>query len=159
MPGAGKSTIIKMLISLQAQEPVSEEEPLFRSPVVGSVKNDNSPTSGDVQLYIDPGTAYTSLPLMYADCEELDGGAVPPWAYEFKDTGQNQGRGRRQRFKSSPEKSCTQYIIARWGIGNRPFKSYTLGSSIPFLLSLFLFFEILGKTYYYRVSTLSWTDL
>ena len=51
---------------------------LFRTPVSGSVKDDRSPTSGDVHLYIDPQSAFSDLPMLYADCEGLDGGEVPP---------------------------------------------------------------------------------
>lgn len=67
--GAGKSTLIKMLVSMAEAGLDLRKSEQFLSPVVGSVKNDRSPTSGDVHLYIDPGTAYDELPMLYADCE------------------------------------------------------------------------------------------
>lgn len=51
---------------------------LFKTPVSGSSKDDRSPTSGDVHLYIDPQSAFSDLPMLYADCEGLEGGEVPP---------------------------------------------------------------------------------
>lgn len=51
---------------------------LFKTPISGSVKDDRSPTSGDVHLYIDPQSAFSDLPMLYADCEGLEGGEVPP---------------------------------------------------------------------------------
>lgn len=44
-------------------------------PVVGSA-NDDGPTSGDVHLYADPGTSNTNRPILYADCEGLQGGEL-----------------------------------------------------------------------------------
>ncbi len=49
----------------------------FSSPLVGSV-NDNIPVSADVLLYADPHTILTDTPLLYADCEGLEGGESPP---------------------------------------------------------------------------------
>lgn len=100
--GAGKSTIIKLLISLREHKAAFSEKSVFKSPVVGSVKNDNSPTSGDVHLFIDPLTAPKDKPLVYADCEGLEGGEVPPRASKFKETGQNQAQRWLQIFRSSP---------------------------------------------------------
>ncbi|KAL8792167.1 MAG: hypothetical protein Q9195_005263 [Heterodermia aff. obscurata] len=58
----------------------------FRSPVIGSLKNDKSPTSADVHLYVDPETAYGPLPLLYADCEGLEGGETAPRESQLRDT-------------------------------------------------------------------------
>lgn len=46
----------------------------FPSPVVGSPKNDQTPTSADVHLYADPATFFQVEPMLYADCEGLDAG-------------------------------------------------------------------------------------
>lgn len=51
----------------------AKDDMQFSSPVVGSV-NDNIPTTGDVHLYADPGTYLSESPMLYADCEGLDGG-------------------------------------------------------------------------------------
>ncbi|KAG9236159.1 hypothetical protein BJ875DRAFT_482583 [Amylocarpus encephaloides] len=54
----------------------------FPVPVVGTAATENQPTSGDVHLYQDPETAavregYCS-PILYADCEGLQGGDAEP---------------------------------------------------------------------------------
>jgi hypothetical protein len=41
-------------------------------PIVGSV-DQSVPTSGDVHLYSDPETFLTDNPILYADCEGLEG--------------------------------------------------------------------------------------
>lgn len=70
--GAGKSTLIRLLVELQNPTASSAE-----APVVGSV-NDSLPTSGDVHLYKDPKSFDTRYPILYADCEGLDGGERDP---------------------------------------------------------------------------------
>ena len=69
--GAGKSTLIKMLIEFSNNV---NRNPV---PVVGSV-NHSVPTSGDVHLYSDPTTYNTNIPILYADCEGLSGGETEP---------------------------------------------------------------------------------
>ncbi|VTO87220.1 unnamed protein product [Fusarium graminearum] len=73
--GAGKSTVIKMLIDrLQAGLESSRNIP---APVPGLV-GDNVPTTGDVHLYEDPGTYHAQSPFLYADCEGMTGGENAP---------------------------------------------------------------------------------
>ncbi|THY02934.1 hypothetical protein D6D02_08272 [Aureobasidium pullulans] len=72
--GAGKSSLIKLIIDLGAKTPA-----LFDTPVVGAVGN-TSPTSTDVHLYVDPPTADSDHPILYADCEGLEGGEREPVA-------------------------------------------------------------------------------
>ena len=77
--GAGKSTLVKMLIERQSygiDDP--EKRRLFPCPIVGSSTNDSVPTSGDVHLYADPSTYFTTFPTLYADCEGLEGGENVP---------------------------------------------------------------------------------
>ncbi|KAI9741990.1 MAG: hypothetical protein M1834_000379 [Cirrosporium novae-zelandiae] len=72
--GSGKSTLIKLLIDLQ----YGDSDP-FPSPVVASaISSQDLPTSGDVHLYGDPHTYSTQYPILYADCEGLDGGEREP---------------------------------------------------------------------------------
>lgn len=73
--GAGKSTLIKMLIDQQVRRGRHMERLTFPSPVVGSTRNENVPTSGDVHLYADPKTYFGQYPMLYADSEGLEGGA------------------------------------------------------------------------------------
>lgn len=49
----------------------------FASPVTSS-NNDRLPTTGDVHLYADPLSYHSKVPLLYADCEGLDGGESIP---------------------------------------------------------------------------------
>jgi hypothetical protein len=79
-----------MLIDGQEMERHPDAPPKAPSPVVGSA-NDNLPTSGDVHLYAEPGTMFTSQPILYADCEGLQGGESPPGAALSKTTAQDPG--------------------------------------------------------------------
>lgn len=76
-----------------------QEEDSYPTPVVGSVGKD-VPTSGDVHLYLDPRTANSEAPILYADCEGLEGGERKPlgaWtgtkdrsnSYQAESIGQN----------------------------------------------------------------------
>jgi energy-coupling factor transporter ATP-binding protein EcfA2 len=85
--GAGKSTLVKMLIERQSygiDDP--EKRRLFQCPIVGSSTNDSVPTSGDVHLYADPSTYFTTFPTLYADCEGLEGGENIPIGARRQDT-------------------------------------------------------------------------
>ncbi|KAK6071894.1 hypothetical protein SCUP515_07678 [Seiridium cupressi] len=73
--GAGKSTVIKLLID--RHEMVSSEGHRYYSPVTSS-NYDRIPTTGDVHLYADPLTINTSQPLLLCDCEGLSGGETLP---------------------------------------------------------------------------------
>ncbi|THV63889.1 hypothetical protein D6D28_10317 [Aureobasidium pullulans] len=75
--GAGKSSLIKLIIDLGAKTPA-----LFDTPVVGTSGHDLCPTSTDVHLYVDPTTAGTDHPILYADCAGLEGGTQEPFAAE-----------------------------------------------------------------------------
>lgn len=71
--GAGKSSLIRLLIELYAPDGVKTQVP-----VVGSNLHQDLPTSGDVHLYADPKTFEGDNPILYADCEGLDGGEREP---------------------------------------------------------------------------------
>ena len=72
IPGAGKSTLIKLIIDLNTQS-----HQYFSTPVIGTVGLD-VPTSADVHLYSDPQTADSDHPILFADCEGLEGGERVP---------------------------------------------------------------------------------
>ncbi|KAK0724572.1 hypothetical protein B0H67DRAFT_657154, partial [Lasiosphaeris hirsuta] len=86
--GAGKSTVIKMLINLEqalagSQSPRAD---CFPAPVTGLV-DDIVPTTGDVHFYSDPATYSERRPILYADCEGMNGGEKLPmderqWEFE-----------------------------------------------------------------------------
>ncbi|KAH7087111.1 hypothetical protein FB567DRAFT_526936 [Paraphoma chrysanthemicola] len=88
---AGKSTLIKMLIELHDMDK-SSNETTFPSPIVGlpplsqqdgprrvnQRPMEHRPTSAEVHLYADPERFNKRTPLLYADCEGLNGGENPP---------------------------------------------------------------------------------
>lgn len=92
--GAGKSTIIKLVIDLSTH---GNEN--FPTPVVGSVGID-LPTSADVHLYVDPHTSDSDSPILFADCEGLEGGERAPVGSKFRkrDKGSKSGH-----HENSPE--------------------------------------------------------
>ncbi|KAL8762431.1 MAG: hypothetical protein Q9184_001559 [Pyrenodesmia sp. 2 TL-2023] len=139
--GAGKSTLIKMLVSLKEHKlPMHADSP-FESPVVGSMKHDKSPTSGDVHLYADPETAYTRLPMLYADCEGLQGGETEPAANKLRQKNKkNLNQGRQRFFKSQPReliyaKSNSEARNREWAVKRvYPRLLYTFSDVIVFVL-------------------------
>jgi energy-coupling factor transporter ATP-binding protein EcfA2 len=76
--GAGKSTLIKLIIDL-----APDGSEFFTTPVIGAT-GAHVPTSEDVHLYLDPRTADGSSPLLFADCEGLEGGEREPVGALFK---------------------------------------------------------------------------
>ena len=82
--GAGKSTVVKMLIEQWRGYDNATSAGLFPTPIPGSVRNENVPTSGDVHLYADPATYLGPYPLLYADCEGLEGGENNPVAIRHR---------------------------------------------------------------------------
>lgn len=58
----------------------------FPAPLPGSV-NDNVPVSANVHLYADPDSYLSDTPILYADCEGLEGGEGVPRAeaYRYQD--------------------------------------------------------------------------
>jgi hypothetical protein len=83
IPGAGKSSLIKILIDKEKNAKTRADGLNFPSPIV-SLANNNLPTSGDVHLYSDPTTYSDQCPMMYADCEGLEGGENVPQGAKFK---------------------------------------------------------------------------
>lgn len=78
--GAGKSTLIKLIIDLGVKE-----DQMFPTPVVGA-SGASVPTSEDVHLYLDPLTATSEAPTFFADCEGLQGGEREPLGAKFRRT-------------------------------------------------------------------------
>lgn len=76
--GAGKSTLIKLLIDFAVGMNYQ-----YSTPVIGP-RGGHLPTSDDVHLYLEPRTADSTAPLLYADCEGLEGGEREPLAAMFK---------------------------------------------------------------------------
>ena len=93
MTGAGKSTIIKLVIDL-----ISREGESFPTPVVGSNDTD-LPTSGDCHLYSDPQSSLSKHPILYADCEGLDGGEREPLGASSRKRNKAKNLGRVNSFE------------------------------------------------------------
>lgn len=93
--GAGKSTLVKLLINLGLQDAES-----YSSPVVGP-PGAHLPTSEDVHLYMDPRTADSQGPLLYADCEGLEGGEREPLGAKFRKKRQKDVDPKEKALKSS----------------------------------------------------------
>lgn len=80
---AGKSTLIKALISRGSLELGPESTGMHQTPVPGSTGNEGVATSEGVHLYADPERLSTERPILYADCEGLNAGERPPFAVEL----------------------------------------------------------------------------
>ena len=98
---AGKSTLIKLLISLGDAEHVRRG---FPSPVVGNVA-DSIPTSGDVHLYSDPASVGDRHPVMYIDCEGFEGGEKIPLGSRSQQRNPAPGTGEQQAEPSARTRS------------------------------------------------------
>lgn len=106
--GAGKSSLIKLLIDLK----LSEGDPVFQTPVVGAAGRDVS-TSEDVHLYLDPDScmsAQSRAPLLFADCEGLDGGERDPVGALLKKRMERQSR---MEGNTSPGKPTPRHLSER----------------------------------------------
>lgn len=141
--GAGKSTLIKLLIDLKAEE---GEGLKFPTPVTGAAGRDVS-TSEDVHLYLDPDSSESQAPLLFADCEGLEGGERDPVGAKLKKKMERQakidaasGGRRRQRLKHTSERELIWADTARkqsrdFAVANLyPRLLYTFSDVIVFVL-------------------------
>jgi hypothetical protein len=99
--GAGKSTLIKLLIQFNQ---LTGRDQGFPSPVPG-INGRDIPTSEDVHLYADPLTKDSENPIMYADSEGLDGGEREPLAATLRKT--------REKRESESLGSESDYLPSR----------------------------------------------
>lgn len=112
--GAGKSAVVKLLINHQDMKVNKTAKANFSSPLVGSV-NDNIPVSADVHLYADPHTILTDKPLLYADCEGLEGGESPPKNLRARALGDDGLR----KFENRCRKSNKVSRKLSWALGDK----------------------------------------
>lgn len=142
MEGAGKSTLIKMLVSLKEKKLTFSLGSPFKSPVVGSMRNDRSPTSGDVRLYADPETAFGPLPMLYADCEGLEDGDIAPVANQHRQTMKKADQAHIQRLFGSSRprelvyaKTNSEAMNREWAVKKvYPRLLYTFSDIVVFVL-------------------------
>lgn len=112
----------------------SAEEVSYPSPVVGSAINDKVPTSGDVHLYADPASFSTERPILYADCEGLEGGETVPYAAQSRN---RSGSGSRKNKKLQKVMNGRPRIIA-WANDEKTRKrEYAVTELYPRLLYTF----------------------
>ena len=131
-----------MLVSLKEGKLAFDSDLSFKSPVAGSVKNDKSPTSGHVHLYTDPETAFGPLPLLYADCEGLDGGETAPVADQLREPSRKlvQGQKRQRLFNTKPRqlvyaKTNSEARNREWAVKKvYPRLLYTFSDVVVFVL-------------------------
>lgn len=76
----------------------------FPSPVT-STNNDLLPTTGDVHLYADPFTYHSKSPILYADCEGLDGGEAIPRGVRHRSNTSSIGAGAGSSLRPSSRTS------------------------------------------------------
>jgi hypothetical protein len=132
---AGKSTLIKMLITFAERRNNPNGVLTFPSPVVGSRANPTA-TSADVHLYPDPATFYSSTPMLYADCEGLDAGEQPPRATLKTRRGDTRryaiagGRIRYLKWADTDEKRTRNFIVSEL----YPRLLYTFSDVVVFVL-------------------------
>ncbi|KAI1737988.1 hypothetical protein F4680DRAFT_426738 [Xylaria scruposa] len=93
--GAGKSTLIKLLI--ERQDPNAHGATGYWTPVTSSAE-DYIPTTGDIHLYADPSSFYTKEPMLFVDCEGFNGGEALPKALRQSSRANN---GNSSNFQSS----------------------------------------------------------
>ncbi|KAL7619934.1 hypothetical protein AAE478_010481 [Parahypoxylon ruwenzoriense] len=125
--GVGKSTLIKLLID--RHDLTTPGDPSYYAPVTSS-SHDRLSTTGDVHLYADPSTLYTSHPLLLVDCEGLSGGESIPKQLR------NHSQGPSSADSSSSRYSSTRKIA--WA--NTPYtqkREYTVGQLYPRILYTF----------------------
>lgn len=133
--GADKSSLIKLLIDLK-----SDEDEYFDTPVVGAAGHDIA-TSEDVHLYMDPDSFESQAPLLFADCEGLEGGERDPIGAKLKRKAaaslDNTPAGRRKPtserelvWADTPRKQSRNFAVAHL----YPRLLYTFSDVIVFVL-------------------------
>jgi hypothetical protein len=108
--------------------------------VVGSLEARNCPTSGDVHLYSDPHTAEQDYPILYADCEGLEGGEMLPTGTNLNEAYGTRGHintrrafhgsERRITWATTAERQTRQFAVANL----YPRFLYTFSDVVVFVL-------------------------
>jgi hypothetical protein len=137
---AGKSTLIKLLISLGYPARQRGGTEYFPSPVVGSLGNENEPTSGEVHLYADSATHNHDRPILYADCEGFEGGEKAPLGsrsrmyggptHPLESQAEDSVRTRQIRWATTDERRKREYAVTSL----YPRLLYTFSDCVVFVL-------------------------
>ena len=142
MSGDGKSSLIRLLISLSEEKLESSKSSSYPSPVLGGKYLDHFPVTGDTHLYVDPSTASDSLPLLYVDTEGLDGGDFQPQRLKRQNQQDESHKARRARaiFSTRPREihystSNTEAQSRQWTVQQLyPRLLYTFSDVIIFVM-------------------------
>lgn len=136
-----------MLIKHQDIKVNPTKKASFQSPIPGSV-NDGMPVSANVHLYADPSTIMTDVPVLYADCEGLEGGESSPKAdtVKLQDRALGMRSPRRSpsltnhnRHERHIKRSCGVSRQLAWAIGDKikSKREYAVTELYPRLLYTF----------------------
>ncbi|KAI0552170.1 hypothetical protein F4679DRAFT_571841 [Xylaria curta] len=129
--GAGKSTLIKLLID--RQDFTSPQGSRYYSPVTSSYQ-DRIATTGDVHLYADLSTLNAVNPLLFVDCEGLSGGeAAPKQLRQSPSSPRHQRRyaaTRRIEWAQTPQMQKREYVVSQL----YPRILYTFSDCVIFVL-------------------------
>ncbi|OAP64799.1 hypothetical protein AYL99_00771 [Fonsecaea erecta] len=106
---AGKSTIVKALVSHGGLVSPETDRNSLQTPVPGSRANEGTATSEGVHLYADPEHLEVEMPILYADCEGLNAGEKIPFAadessHSRKTTKESSHSKRSMKESSGPRK-------------------------------------------------------
>ncbi|OAL40290.1 hypothetical protein AYO20_00026 [Fonsecaea nubica] len=118
---AGKSTIVKALVSHGGLVSTEADRTSFHTPVPGSRANEGTATSEGVHLYADPEHLEVAMPILYADCEGLNAGEKVPFAVEDSSHSKRAAKesgGPRKVRKKMPARS----VPIEWTKANDPVK-------------------------------------
>lgn len=111
----------------------------FETPVIGG-DTESRPNSGDVHLYSDPTTASSESPMLYADCEGLEGGEEKPVAHALASLAKKTVRKAGQKFLENVDtqvQSCNQYPMAWAQDKEKSKREYSVLHLYPRLLFTF----------------------
>lgn len=103
----------------------------IETPVIGKYQNLDTPTSGDVHLFSNPSSWQTDRPILYADCEGLEGGNKTPVAVNAMHKVKNMFDDRvgHQRFRHSK--------VIRWATGEKTTRAWMTKHFYPRILFTF----------------------
>ena len=120
----------------QARNYPPNPEEQFPTPVTGRV-GDLAPTTGDVHLYSDPGTYVEERPILYADCEGLNGGEKRPLGSVCKEKLEAAKSNTRMTTKSKLRRPL------KWANGNPKYQSRDYSTKYLYPRILYTFSDVI----------------
>ena len=121
------------------------------------------PTSGDVHLYSDPQSANSHHPILYADCEGLDGGEREPIGSRFRKKEKIHNGGRIGSFERNVQKvlHTSEREITWANTATRRSRNFAVSHMYPRLLYTFsdVVIFVLKNPRYVDFAVQYWTRL